>query len=103
MGIIERRHAAGPACRSPRAMERPVDLDFEVLPGPLMSTKAEFGWPAAGPAGVPALAVFNAEIETSYKFKPPSLDNGPTPRSAGSAPRLSARPSGANRPTRFRS
>ena len=27
-----------------------------------------------------ALAVFNAEIETSYQFKPPSLDSSPTPR-----------------------
>jgi len=27
-----------------------------------------------------ALAVFNAEIETSYQFKPPSLDISPTPR-----------------------
>ena len=27
-----------------------------------------------------ALAVFNAEIETSYRFKPPSLDSSPTPR-----------------------
>jgi predicted XRE-type DNA-binding protein len=27
-----------------------------------------------------ALAVFNAEIQTSYKFKPPSLDISPTRR-----------------------
>jgi predicted XRE-type DNA-binding protein len=27
-----------------------------------------------------ALAVFNAETETSYQFKPPSLDISPTPR-----------------------
>jgi predicted XRE-type DNA-binding protein len=27
-----------------------------------------------------ALAVFNAEIETSYQFNPPSLDMGSTPR-----------------------
>jgi predicted XRE-type DNA-binding protein len=27
-----------------------------------------------------ALAVFNAEIETSYQFKAPSLDISPTPR-----------------------
>ena len=27
-----------------------------------------------------ALAVFNAEIETSYQFNPPSLDMSPTPR-----------------------
>ena len=27
-----------------------------------------------------ALAVFNAEIETSHQFKPPSLDISPTPR-----------------------
>lgn len=27
-----------------------------------------------------ALAVFNAEIETSYQFNPPSFDMSPTPR-----------------------